>query len=116
MAYGFEGGGHSCYSPTAAVAMQSLQRVLVAHDGDVGAAGGCAIALLLLRVGLAGGRTNDDGWGQAALTGVVGGQRRFLGACRLRQLAATRAELAKLEDLLQAKDALGFLLWNGRDE
>lgn len=58
------------YSPTAAVSMQSLQRMLVAHNGDIGAAGGSAISLMLLRVGLAGGRANDDGRRQTTLAGA----------------------------------------------
>lgn len=45
MGYGKERMG---YSPTAAVAMQSLQRVFVSHHGDIGSAGGSAVALMLL--------------------------------------------------------------------
>lgn len=106
------GQGGMCYSPTAAVAVQSLQRVLIAHHGDIRAAGGCAVALMLLRIGLAGGRSNDDGRRQAAFAGAgtVGGLLWFLGACWLGQLSAARAKLAELKDFLETEDALRFLL------
>lgn len=67
---------------------------------------------MLLRVGLAGGRSNDDGRRQAAFAGAgtVGGLLWFLGACWLGQLAAARAKLAKLKDFLETEDALRFLL------
>lgn len=102
-------------SPTAAVPVESLQRMLVAHHRHIRAAGGSAIALmLLLRMTLAGWRANYDGRRQSELVGVLVVRLWFLGTRRLGQLATAGAKLSQLKDLLQAfgakEDALRFLL------